>query len=364
MKSNNYCIIMAGGVGSRFWPVSRVSMPKQFLDILGVGRSFLQQTFDRFIKIIPPENIIIVTSEIYRDMVKAQLPDVLDENILLEPFRRNTAPCIAYATYKLIEKNPKANIVVAPSDHYIQNEDIFLNVISAALEYSSKNNELLTLGIKPTRPETAYGYIQSNINIHKNIEGHSAYAVKTFTEKPNADLAKIFVDSGEFYWNSGLFIWNIETIKNELETWLPDVAIPFSKGRGLYYTDQEQDFIKGVYETITGVSIDYGVMEKTDKAWVFQASFGWSDLGTWESLFIYSQKDESNNLLQSDDVMIDKVSNSIIMTTNKGKLLAIKGLDNYMVVDTEDVLMICPKDEVRFKNLLTDLTVRDKNKFL
>lgn len=363
MKSNSYCIIMAGGVGSRFWPVSRISRPKQFLDILGTGRSFLQQTYDRFVKIIPSDNIVIVTSEIYKNLVKEQLPEILDENILLEPFRRNTAPCIAYATYKIINKAPDATIVVAPSDHYISNENVFLDVISAALDYASKNDELLTLGIKPTRPETAYGYIQSNINIQKNIEGHSAFAVKTFTEKPDASLAKIFVDSGEFYWNSGIFIWNIETIRRELEDWLPDIALPFSKGRDIYYTDQEQDYILGVYETISGVSIDYGVMEKTDKAWVFQASFGWSDLGTWESLFIHSQKDESNNFIKAEEVMIDKVSNSIIMTDRKDKLMALKGLDNYMIVDTEDVLMICPRDEARFKNLLTDLTVKEKTKF-
>lgn len=362
-RENQYCIIMAGGIGSRFWPVSRNSKPKQFLDILGTGSSFLQETFRRFKKMIPVDNILIVTSEQYKGLVKEQLPAMKDENILLEPHRRNTAPCIAYATYKLLKKNPKATVVVAPSDHLIMNEDLFLETVSNALNYAAEHNELFTLGIRPTRPETGYGYIQINSNEQKNVNGHVAYGVKTFTEKPDADLAKVLVDSGEFLWNSGIFIWNLETIKGELEKYLPEIANSFKDGLPVYYTNEEANYIKGIYEACNGVSIDYGVMEKTSKSWVFEASFGWSDLGTWHSLYYQSEKDENENMVKADTVMIDGVKNSLIVSENPDKLLVVKGLDNYMVVDTKDVLMICPCDSVAFKNVITDLTVNELNKY-
>ncbi len=362
-RENNYCIIMAGGIGSRFWPVSRNARPKQFLDILGTGSSFLQETFRRFEKIIPADNILIVTSEQYRDLVKEQLPMMKDENILLEPYRRNTAPCIAYATYKLYKKNPRATVVVAPSDHLILNEDIFLNTISNALEYASCHNELFTLGIKPTRPETGYGYIQTNSGEKMEVNGNVAYGVKTFTEKPNAELAKVLVESGEFLWNSGIFIWNLETIKGELERHLPEVANSFKDGAEVYYTPAEDEFIKGVYEACNGISIDYGVMEKTDKSWVFEASFGWSDLGTWQSLYYQSEKDANGNMIKADVVMADDLKESLVVTDKSGKLVVIKGLENYMVVDTDDVLLICPRNEVAFKNVITDLTVNEMNRY-
>lgn len=360
---NKYCIIMAGGIGSRFWPVSRNAKPKQFLDILGTGSSFLQETFRRFQKIVPTDNILIVTSEQYSDLVKEQLPMMKDENILLEPHRRNTAPCIAYATYKLYKKDPKAVVVVAPSDHLILNEDLFLSTISNALDYASEHNELFTLGIKPTRPETGYGYIQTNSSERMEINGNVAYGVKTFTEKPNAELAKVLVESGEFLWNSGIFVWNLETIKGELERFLPEIANSFKDGYDVYYTSGEAGFIKGVYEACNGISIDYGVMEKTDKSWVFEASFGWSDLGTWHSLYCQSHKDDDGNMIKASAAMMDGVKDSIVVSEKSGKLMAIKGLENYMVVDTEDVLMICPRDEVAFKNVITDLTVNEMNKY-
>ncbi len=360
---NKYCIIMAGGIGSRFWPISRNARPKQFLDILGTGSTFLQETFRRFQKIVPADNILIVTSEQYRDLVKEQLPMMKDENILLEPHRRNTAPCIAYATYKLYNKNPHAVVVVAPSDHLILNEELFLSTISNALDYASVHNELFTLGIKPTRPETGYGYIQTNSSERKEINGNVAYGVKTFTEKPNAELAKVLVESGEFLWNSGIFVWNLETIKGELERFLPEIANSFNDGADVYYTPEEENFIKGVYEGCNGISIDYGVMEKTDKSWVFEASFGWSDLGTWHSLYCQCDKDGNGNMIKVDAAMTDGVKESIVVCNNPDKLVVIKGLDHYMVVDTEDVLMICPRDEVAFKNVITDLTVNEMNKY-
>lgn len=362
-KNNQYCIIMAGGVGSRFWPLSRNGRPKQFLDILGTGRSFLQQTFDRFEKIVPAERILVVTSDQYGPLVREQLPRMKEENILLEPHRRNTAPCIAYATYKLYKKDPGATVVVAPSDHLIQHEEVFLDTVRCALEYAGTHNELFTLGIKPTRPETGYGYIQTNRSKIREIGGNITYGVKTFTEKPDRELAKVLVKSGEFLWNSGIFIWNLQTIKEELEKYLPDVAGPFSDALPYYYTDKEAHYIQGIYEACNGISIDYGVMEKTGKSRVFEGSFGWSDLGTWESLYYHSDKDAGGNMVQAADSMIDGVKDSIILSGERNKLVVVKGLENFMVVNTDDVLLICPKDPAVFKNVIADLAVNEHSDF-
>jgi mannose-1-phosphate guanylyltransferase len=362
-RENNYCIIMAGGVGSRFWPVSRNDKPKQFLDFFGTGISFLQQTYNRFAKIIPAENILVVTSAQYEELVKEQLPQMLPENILLEPHRRNTAPCIAYATYKLQKKNPNATVVVAPSDHLILDEEVFLNTVQAALNHAQGNDELLTLGIKPTRPETGYGYIQVNPAKTKQVDGNKVFSVKTFTEKPDKELAKVFLQSGEFLWNSGIFIWNIRTIAQELEKYLPDIANQFKDIVPFYYTEKEEELIKGIYEGCNGISIDYGVMEKTSCSWVFETSFGWSDVGTWDALYHLGQKDEDGNLMSVGDSMIDKVRGSIIVSNEDDKLVVVKGLENFMVINTDDVLLICPRDNVRFKNVITDLTVNEFNKY-
>lgn len=363
MNRNHYCIIMAGGIGSRFWPVSRNARPKQFLDILGVGKTFLQQTFERFAKIMPVENILVVTSVQYRDLVKEQIPLVPDDNILLEPYRRNTAPCVAYATYKLLEKNPGASVVVAPSDHLILNDDVFLETISNALNYADKHNVLLTLGINPTRPETAYGYIQANKNSHVSISGNVAYSVKTFTEKPNEELAEVFVKSGEFLWNSGIFIWNLQAIKTELEMHQEGISSLFGKGKGIYYTPGEEAFIKSVYEDCTSISIDYGIMEKTEKAIVFPASFGWSDLGTWESLYVQADKDEKGNHVVGEETLLSDVDECVIVNQEKEKLVVVNGLSGYMVINTEDVLLVCPRDESAFKSILTDLPLNEFMKF-
>ena len=363
MNNNFYCVIMAGGVGSRFWPLSRNEMPKQFLDILGVGRTFIQQTFDRFASFIPVENILVVTFVQYKDLVAEQLPQMLEKNILLEPFRRNTAPCIAYASYWIKEKNPNATMVVAPSDHFISNEILFVDTIKRGMDIATAQDRLFTIGVPPTRPETAYGYIQVSVAEAKSEDGISVMPVKTFTEKPNKEMAEVLVNSGEFLWNSGVFIWNVKTIISQMEQWLPEVSTLFEKGAGLYCTSKEKEFITAVYQDSISISVDYGVMEKTSIASVIQAPFGWSDLGTWHSLYLHYDKDENNNLIMCDELMMDKVKDSIVITTNKGKLMAVKGLDNFMVVDTKDVLMICPKDEVRFKNLITDLSVYEKTKF-
>lgn len=354
---------MAGGIGSRFWPVSRNSRPKQFLDILGMGKSFLQQTFERFSKIMPVENILVVTSLQYKDLVMEQIPEILPEHVLLEPYRRNTAPCISYATYKLLQKNPDASVVVAPSDHLIINEDLFLKTITEALNYAESHNSLMTLGVKPTRAETAYGYIQVNKNQPLDIDGNMAYGVKVFTEKPNLDLAKVFVDSGEFLWNSGIFIWNLQTIKGELERLQPDIANLFIALESAYYTDKEEKLINEVYEECTSISVDYGIMEKTDKAIVYPVSFGWSDLGTWESLYSQVGKDDKNNHIQAEDTMLMEVSNSIVVSEEKSKLIVVSGLDNYMIINTDDVLMICPRNNGAFKSVLTELPLKDLNQY-
>lgn len=360
---NLYCVIMAGGIGSRFWPVSRNTLPKQFLDILGTGRSFIQQTYDRMVQFIPAENIFVVTSAQYGELVSEHLPQIPSDNILLEPYRKNTAPCIAYAAYKIYTKNPNASMVITPSDHFITNEALFVDTISSALNYATSHDELITIGIEPTRAESAYGYIQKEVLESKNISGHIAYKVKTFTEKPTIEMAKVLLDSGEFLWNSGIFIWNAKTIIREFEVCMPEMASLFAKGYEYFFTEGEQSFINTIYNDCPSISIDYGVMEKTSRAWVFKSSFGWSDLGTWESLYMHAQKDENENFIQCDELMMDKMKGCIIMNTEKEKLMAIKGLENFMIVNTPDVLMICPRDPVRFKNMITDLTIHDKTKY-
>ena len=365
MNDRYYAIIMAGGVGSRFWPVSRNEMPKQFLDILGIGKSFLQMTVARFAKIVPMENILIVSASKYKDLIFQQLPDIKEENVLLEPYKRNTAPCIAYATYKLMSRDPDATVVVSPSDHFIADEGLFLDTVSTVMKYASSNDELFTIGIKPTSPNVNYGYIQANKKRGYEFEGHKAFAVKTFTEKPDAELAKVFMESGEFLWNSGIFIWNLKTAKSELEKCLPNVASMFAAGEGLYYTPAEKDFIRKVYEDSTSISIDYGMMEKTKKAHVFEGLFGWSDLGTWQSLYEHvPTKDADANAVQAVHSILTRVGGSIIYEADPKKLVVVKGLDNYMVIDTGDALMICPRDDASVKETLVDLAVKDKEGWL
>jgi len=354
---NHYCIIMAGGIGSRFWPMSRNAKPKQFLDILGLGRSFLQMTYDRFARIVPEQNILVVTSQAYRDLVKEQLPNMSDDRILLEPFRKNTAPCVAYATYKLMEKDPEALVVVTPSDHLILNDDDFIRNIEASFELADSEEVLITLGIKPTRPETNFGYIQAHKTKLVQVKGHVAYEVKTFTEKPNLELAKIFVDSGEFYWNSGLFVWSLKAIDKELHHLLPDICTLFRGGKGIYYTREEPYFINNVYGACKGTSIDYGVLEKSKRVRVFAANFGWSDIGTWESYYIQKEKNADGNVVDAPVNFLEEVENSVVISEDKNKLIAIKGLKEYLVINTPDVLMICPRAEKTVKQMITEISL-------
>ena len=354
---NNYCIIMAGGIGSRFWPFSRNNRPKQFLDFFGTGRSFLQMTFDRFSRLMPVENILIVSNILYRDLILEQLPEIKPNQVLLEPNRRNTAPCIAYAVNRIKSMTDKANIVVAPSDHLIMKEIDFIDAIKTGLDFVEKNDSLLTLGIKPSRPETGYGYIQideGDTNLRK---------VKTFTEKPNAELAQIFFETGEFFWNSGIFLWNLQTIDHAFHSLLPEVALKFDGGKDVYNTADEQKFIDEMYATCPNISIDYGIMEKAANVHVLCSDFGWTDLGTWGSLYEMSEKDVDANVTLKCKTMFYESKNNIVALP-PDKLAVIQELDGYIVAESDNVLLICKlEDEQRIRQFVNDVNVNQNGQF-
>lgn len=356
---NNYCVIMGGGIGSRFWPFSRETRPKQFLDFFGTGRSLLQQTFDRFAQIVPSENIYIATNRKYADLVRQQLPDISDSQMLLEPTRRNTAPCIAYAAYRIRSINPNANMVVTPADHLILQEQNFLKNIQTGLNFAGKFPSLLTLGVKPNRPETGYGYIQTEEGGNDNIQ-----KVKAFTEKPNYELATVFYKSGEFFWNSGIFIWNVQTILNSFHTHLPDMTTRFDQGMGKFNTPAEAAFIEEQYPMCQNISIDYGIMEKDDNVYMLMADFGWSDLGTWGSLYDLAGKDDKlNATLKGKTLFIGSANN--LVTLPDEKLAVIQGLDDYIIAESDDILLICKKsDEQRIKQFVADVNMRFGAKYL
>jgi len=348
---DNYCVIMAGGIGSRFWPFSRNNKPKQFLDFFGTGKSLLQMTFERFQEVVPTENILIVSNYLYKDLILEQLPAIKENQILLEPMRRNTAPCIAYAVNRIKAISEKANIIVAPSDHLILKESDFIETIKQGLDFVEKNDCLLTLGIQPSRPETGYGYIQvaeGDTNLRK---------VKTFTEKPNLELAQVFLESGEFYWNSGIFLWNLQTIDSAFNGLLPEIASKFEAGKGLYNTDKEAAFIQDIYPSCQNISIDYGIMEKSGNVHVLCSEFGWSDLGTWGSLYELSPKDEQQNVsLKCHTQYYNSKDNMVALP--EGKLAVIEGLEGYIVAESDDVLLICRKDEEqKIRQIVNDVTV-------
>ncbi len=344
MKNKNYyCVIMAGGIGVRFWPISKTETPKQFIDILGDGETLIQKTYRRFAQICPEENIYIVTNTQYKDIVKEQIPSIGDEQIVLEPSRRNTAPCIAYANYKIKANNKDAVIVVAPSDHLILNEPNFIEVIQNGLELVSKKDNLLTIGIRPSYPNTGYGYIQFDED-HVDENNSAIYNVKMFTEKPVLEMAKQFLETGDFLWNSGIFMWSLKSIEKSFQQFLPEVNELFEKGSGLYNTPNEAAFIQRIYEVCRNISIDYGIMEKAKNVLVYAANFGWSDLGTWGALHEVKEKDENENAVVGNRVKVYHTKNSIV-NVKKGKVAVIQGLDGYIVVDTGDVLMICKKEE-------------------
>ncbi len=355
-------MIMAGGIGSRFWPMSRNAFPKQFLDILGIGQTLLQQTFNRFTKICPAENIFVVTNESYVDLVKQNLPQLPVANILGEPIRRNTAPCVSYAAFKIAAKNPDANIVVAPSDHVITKEDAFVDAINKGLAFTEKNECLLTLGIKPSRPDTGYGYIQF-VDDNK-AEQNKILKVKTFTEKPNLEMAKFFLNSGEFVWNAGIFLWNLKSIMHALEEFLPDMHTIFSEGVSAYNSASEDSFIKTAYTQCTNISIDFGVMEKAKNVYVMSADFGWSDLGTYGSLYEHIKHDENKNAVVGKNVMLYESKNCIINMPHD-KLVVLQGLDDYIVVEAENILLVCKKqDEQQIRQFVNDVRAKKGEKFV
>jgi len=361
--NNTYCVIMAGGIGSRFWPLSKSHMPKQFLDILGTGRTFLQQTYDRFKQVCINENFYVVTSVDYKALVLKQLPELNESQVLLEPLRRNTAPCIAYACFKIQKINPDANIIVAPSDHHIQQEDSFLEEIRKGLEFASHNNALLTLGIKPNRPETGYGYIQ--IESNKAIGAvENLHKVKTFTEKPDLQLAKIFLESGEFFWNSGIFIWSLQSILKAFHTHLNSVSELFEKGNKVYGTSDEIPFLNKTYSECQNISIDYGILEKAANVYVLCSDFGWSDLGTWVSLYENSNKDNQGNVVSGENVMLYGSKDCIVNMPNE-KLVVLHGLDGYIVVESEGTLLVCRKDdEQQIRQFVNDVRMNKGEQFV
>ena len=358
MNDNNYVIIMAGGIGSRFWPFSRSHYPKQFQDILGTGKTLIQQTAARFQDICPPENIYVVTNKDYKSLVKEQLPFLGDEQLLLEPAMRNTAPCIAYATYKIHSQNPNAVLTIAPSDHIILREQDFERVALSALEVATKEDILVTLGITPTRPDTGYGYIQ--YLGEQRLKG--LLKVKTFTEKPNLELAESFIESGDFVWNSGIFISNAESMIRQYQELLPDIAELFEEISAVYYTEKEPERVKEVYYQCSNISIDYGIMEYAPNVYVIPCEFGWSDLGTWKSLFELSEKDGDNNVLQGNITTYH--AKDCIVKTPEERLVVIEGLEGYIVAEKDNVLLICPKDqEQRIKQYLNDVKIKKGSEF-
>lgn len=357
LMKNHYAIIMAGGVGTRFWPMSTSSHPKQFLDILGTGRTLLQQTYDRLLRVCPNENIFVVTSSSYEELCSTQLPKLPKQNILCEPSRKNTAPCVAYASYKIHKINPKAITIVAPSDHLITKEDTFVKAINSCFAKAEKEDCLVTLGIKPTRPDTGYGYIQF-IESDKKEKDKRIYKVKTFTEKPDHDMAKFFMESGDFLWNSGIFIWSTESITKAMETHDPELANVFKEGWDDYNTKNEAAFIKKAYNTCKNISIDYSVMEKAKNVYVRSSIIGWSDLGTWGSLYTHLKHDDNKNAIVGKNVMQYDCNNCIVQVP-KNKLVVLQGLEDYIVVESEDVLMICKKqDEQQIRNFVNDVKVQ------
>lgn len=358
MNKDTYVVIMAGGVGSRFWPYSRNYRPKQFLDILDTGESLIQLTNNRFRGICPQENVYVVTNDAYVDLVKEHIPELKDHQILAEPVGRNTAPCIAYASYKIASRNKNANIIVTPSDHTVFKEKEFEEIISLGVESASKSDKIITIGIKPSRPETGYGYIQ-----FLPESGDLVKKVKTFTEKPELELARKFVDCGEFVWNAGIFIWSVNTIKTAFEEFLPDMAELFAQVGPVYYTPDEPAFIRNVYSQCKNISIDYGVMEKAPNVYVVQADFGWSDIGSWATLHDLKQKDGNNNVFEANTLAYN-TSNCIVKGPSD-KLIIVQGLDGYLVADIDNVLLICEKDNERqFRDFSADIKAKKLIQYL
>lgn len=363
MNNNRYCVIMAGDTSNRFWPVSRESRPKQFLDLAGTGETFLQMTYERFSRFILRENILVVTLARYRELVRKQLPTLPEENLLLEPYSRNTAPCLVYSTYSLLKRDPEAIVLATPSDHFIGDESLFDKTLQKVLEHVESNDVLMTLGITPTRPATGYGYIQVSGGKTSRSEDKPV-KVKTFTEKPDKALAEVFCKSGEFYWNSGIFAWKASVIREEMEKYIPDVTSLFKGWEEVLGTPEEVPFLEKVYGDCPKISIDYGVMEKTGRTWLYPGHFGWSDISGWNALFrVFPDKDADGNAVDAGFTLLKDDRDNLIYSRDKHKLIAVKGLKDYIVINTEDVLLICPREGRQVKELLAGLGMPGYEKF-
>jgi mannose-1-phosphate guanylyltransferase len=353
MKDHPYIVIMAGGVGSRFWPYSKSSKPKQFLDILGTGRTLLQMTFDRFTEIAPAEQFFVVTNQVHVDLVREQLPELQDHQILSEPLRKNTAACLAYAAYKIAQLDPEGTMIVTPADHLILQEGKFLQTLLTALAAAQEPNRLLTIGIKPNRPETGYGYIQ----YLPGSEDSQVLKVKTFTEKPNAKLAATFLESGDFVWNSGMFVWKVASLLEAFRKHMPDLTDVFEEGKSQLGTLEEADFIGAAYTTLKSISIDYGIMEKSDQVYVVLGDFGWSDIGSWQSLHELRDKDEDQNVVEANALLYE--TKNCFIKTDTDKLVVVQGLDHFLINESENVLLICKLDA---ENKFRDFVAQAKKK--
>ncbi|MDP4128525.1 MAG: mannose-1-phosphate guanylyltransferase [Bacteroidota bacterium] len=340
MNEHQYAVIMAGGIGSRFWPMSRQNFPKQFLDILNTGQTLIQSTFTRLTDFILPQNIYVVTSNEYIGIVKEQLPNIPHENILGEPSRKNTAPCIAYISFKLMQKDPKASLIVAPADHMVTDRIAFKKVCLEALSFVNKHNALITLGITPLHPNTGYGYIQRELHtVSDNV-----YKVKTFTEKPNLELAKTFLASGDFLWNAGIFVWQVKNVIKAFENYLPEMYDVFLAEKDAFNTPDEKKALDHIYPLCTSISIDFGIMEKANNVYVIPSSFGWSDLGTWNSAYENLEKDFLGNAIAGDKVMVIDARDCIVHSGNN-RLVVLQGMKDFIIVDSNDVLLICKREK-------------------
>ena len=340
---NNYLVIMAGGIGSRFWPMSSPEKPKQFLDVLGCGKTLIQLTLARFRTVVPPENVWVVTSRRYESLVCEQLPDVPAENVLLEPCRRNTAPCICYVSWKIKKQNPRANIVVAPSDHVIGDVDAFRSAVSDALEFAAETDAIVTLGIKPTRPETGYGYIKADLGFSSSRK-KNIFRVDEFREKPTAEVAESYLKQGNYLWNAGIFIWSVSTIINAFRVYEPELSAMFEDLMPCYDTPDEQAQIDKLYPECKDISVDYAIMEKTEEVFVYPADFGWSDLGSWGSLRQQIKQDAYGNACIGPDISLYDSHNCIVHATEEKKVV-VQGLDGYIVAEKDGTLLICQLSE-------------------
>ena len=363
MRQNNYCVIMAGGHLNRFWPISREDMPGHFLDITGNGKSLVRMAYDRCVGVVPTENIIVITLEKFKDIIREQIPELPEENLLLEPYGRRTGPCVAYSTYALLKRDPSAVVAVTPADLFITDVDQFREALANALDYATEHPVLMTLGIKPDRPDTDYGYIQA-VGGKEACMKNEPVKVKTFTEKPDKEIAEVFFKSGEFFWNTGIFVWQTAVIKEEMEKYMPNITCLFDGWEGALGTQAETVFVERAYTDCAKISIDYAVMEKTDRAWLYPVHFGWTDIDSWDNLYsCVGNRASDSNISNMQQKILQNCSKDIILTSDKKKLVAIRGMENFIVIDTDDVLLICPRDDKQYKELVNSTRMPGYDKY-